>query len=169
VYYSTASQNESKAVKFDFINIHHTNSAIFFPRFLSHPALNTATKVRLLEWKGRYDLVNYVGRNTPTLREEDITGYKPKHQNDHWPEILKRATLFSDDGHTSKLVRVLALGEKYCKPVESKLDYTLKGDMWEKAGSMAIDSVDNGPNHWIRNNGWQQAWRDVPARQSGKL
>jgi hypothetical protein len=114
-------------------------------------------------------LVNYLARNSPTLRAGDITNYKPKNQGDHWPEIFKRATLYPDDGHTSKLIRVLAFGEKYCQPLEGKLDYAIKGDMWEKVGNMAIDGVDNGPNYWIRNCGWEQAWKDVPQRQGGKL
>jgi Questin oxidase-like len=169
VYYAASSQNPNKEVKFDFLNIHHTNSAIFFPTFLSHPAVPPTIKVRLLAWKGRFDLINYLGRNTPTLRPEDIKAYESTRPGDSWPEIFERATLFDDDGHIAKLIRILALGEQICKPYEGKKGFVVSGDMWEKMGLMAIDSVDNGPNHWVRNCGWKQAWVDVPERINGKL
>jgi hypothetical protein len=169
VYTAAASQNPAKVIKYDFINIHHTNSSIFFSRFLSHPAIKPAAKCKLLLWKGHFDLVNYLGRNSITLRPQDIESYQPKNPNDGWSEIFERATLFEDDGHTSKLVRAIAFGEKFCKPYEGRDGFVVKGDWWEKMAHMAIDAVENGPKHWVRNCGWQQAWKDMPARQNGKL
>jgi Questin oxidase-like len=169
VFYAAASQNPSKEIKFDFLNIHHTNSSIFFNRFLSHPAIPKATKVRLLEWKGRFDLLNYFGRNNPTLRPEDITNYQPKYPNTSWPEIFERATLYDDDGHVSKLVRAIANGQQICKPYEGMKGFLVKGDMWEKMAHMAMDAIDNGSVHWVRNCGWEEAWRDIPDRKAGRL
>ena len=37
VYYAAASQNQRHAPKFDFLTIHQTNAAIFYPRFVSAP------------------------------------------------------------------------------------------------------------------------------------
>jgi len=169
VYYSAASQNPKKQIKFDFLNIHHTNSAIFFPNFLQHPAIKPATRIRLLKWKGRFDIINYIGRNAPALYPQDITNYVPKQPGTGWPDIFERATEYDDDGHTSKLVRVIALGEEFCKKYEGQKGFVVSGDMWLKMGHMAIDSVDNGPNHWVRNCGWEEAWKDIPAREEGKL
>jgi hypothetical protein len=67
------------------------------------------------------------------------------------------------------LVRSIALGEKVCKPYEGRKGFLVKKDMWEKMGHMAIDAVDTGTIHWVRNCGWEEAWKDIPERQAGKL
>jgi len=169
VLYSAAAQNPDKAIKFDFINIHHTNAAVFFPVFLKHPAIPTHAKVRLLEWKGRFDLINYLARNAPQLYITDISTYLPKHPEQGWPEIFERATLYPDDGHASKLVRVMALGEKVCGPYSGQKGFDVEPGMWIKMGHMAIDSVDTGSSHWITNGGWgEEKWEGVPSRPGGK-
>ena len=113
--------------------------------------------------------MNYLGRNTPSLRPEDIENYRPKYPNTGWPQIFERATLYDDDGHLSKLVRSIAMGEKVCKPYEGRKGFLVKKDMWEKMGHMAIDAIDAGAVHWVRNCGWEEAWKDIPERQAGKL
>ena len=56
-------------------------------------------KIRLLEWKGRTDLVMYASRRSPKLLLEEITGYVPKDlqaRSAEWKGIFRR--LFDFEG-----------------------------------------------------------------------
>lgn len=166
VYFAGASQRPDKQVKFDFFYMHCVNCSIFFSTFMNEPWLKQEDKIRLLEWKGRLDLALYVSRGCPELRMDEIKNYRPKNSSDGWSEIIRRVDILSDDGHASKLVRALANSEQVCKQYESQPDdaFAIKGDMFLKLGHMAIDSVEaSGPN-WVRSTGFDQAWKDIPAR-----
>jgi len=72
-----------------------------------------------------------------------------------------------DDGHSSKLVRALANGERVCQEYEDApeaKDWKIKGDMWLNLAHMAIDSVEATTSKWVRNVGFEEAWKDVPQR-----
>lgn len=58
-YFSGAAQNPAKEHSIDFFFIHGLNCSIFFLSFLSQKWLSMENKVRLLEWKGRFDIVAY--------------------------------------------------------------------------------------------------------------
>ncbi|KAK2869685.1 hypothetical protein FQN49_003117 [Arthroderma sp. PD_2] len=163
VFFTGAAQNPRKAIKFDFFYIHALNSNIFLPAFFSQPWMTKENKIRLLEWKARMDLLVYVSRGCVEPRLEDITNYVPKRS---WDEVFKKTvTLEQDDGHAAKFVRHVAHAEKLCKPYEGKDGFRIKGDMWLKLGSMLVDSVSGpGPN-WVRSAGFEEAWKDVPARE----
>ncbi|KAJ9636519.1 hypothetical protein H2204_005352 [Knufia peltigerae] len=167
VYFAAGAQRPGKQVKFDFFYMHSVNCSIFFSAFLDEPWLSTENKCRLLEWKGRLDLAMYVSRGCPKLLTEEIKNYKPQHPQDGWAEIIRRVDKFPDDGHASKLVRALANGHEVCKPYEGQSEdvFVLQGDdVWLKLGHMAIDSVETGEPHWVRNAGFDEAWDEVPER-----
>lgn len=100
--------------------MHCVTSSIFLSKIVTLPYLDTRTKLRLLEWKGRADLVFYVSRGVPDLLLEEVTTYEAP--ND-WKTIFYESSVHPrDDGHLSKLVRALANGEKVCRPFEARAE-----------------------------------------------
>lgn len=136
VYYTSAAQRPDKAVKLDFFFIHCVNSSIFFSKLAHLPELSQRTRLRLLEWKGRMDLLMYVSRGCPKLLRDEITNYPVK--ND-WSTLFARAASHPvDDGHLAKFVRAAAHGEKACKPFESQGPEAMpvSGTMWLQIGNL---------------------------------
>ncbi|CRG87360.1 hypothetical protein PISL3812_04377 [Talaromyces islandicus] len=164
VYCCAASQHPPKAVKFEFLLIHALNCSIFFSAILDRSWISPRTKVRLLEWKGRMDLLLYVSRGTPPLDLEEITHY-PATRN--WKELFDTGNTHpSDDSHIVKLVRAIVNGERVCKPLESQgkaTNFMIKGDAWLKVGNMVIDST-LSDKRWIFGNGFDEAWEEIEDR-----
>jgi Questin oxidase-like len=132
VYCAAAAQHPPNTVKYDFVTIHAVNCSIFFSAILTRPWISTRAKVRLLEWKGRMDLVVYTSRHSPRLYLNEITGYPA---NKNWDEVFRAGNNSnSDDGHLVKLIRAIAHGERISKTE----DLTMKGDAWLKAGNMGM-------------------------------
>ncbi|OGM44780.1 hypA-like protein [Aspergillus bombycis] len=136
-YFTATAQRPSKQVKFDFFYIHGMNASIFLVKFISLPWLDVRSKLRLLEWKGRLNLLLYVSRNTPELYLNDVIEYQASRT---WADIFAYANAHPrDDGHISKLTRAVAIGERICRPYEAQaknLGLTITGDMWLKIGNM---------------------------------
>lgn len=168
VYYTGCAQHPPKIVKFDFYYMHCVNCSIFFSSFLKQDWLKTEDKVRLLEWKGRNDLAMYASRHSPELLINEITEYKPKipttASRDPWGDLFHRVRSHEDDGHASKLIRALAHGQQTCKPFEDRPEFRIKGDMWLQLGHMAIDSVEQDGDTWVRSAGFPQAWEKFEDR-----
>jgi hypothetical protein len=162
-YYTAGAQRSDKAIKYDFFFMHDVNCSIFFSAFLKQDWLSDADKARLLEWKIRIDLVMYASRKSPEIRMQDIREYKPK-QPSGFDEIEDRVCRLPDDGHASKLVRAIAHGQQICKPYEAREEFRLKQDDWLQLAHMAIDSVEMEGANWVRSAGFDEAWKDVPAR-----
>ena len=190
VYYTGSAQHPPKQIKFDFFLIHSVNTSIFFSAFHSQPWLTTVNKVRLLEWKGRFDLAMYVSQGCPEPLLSEITNYNPKNTlkgDTTWAGIINRVLRFEDDGHASKLIRTFAHGKRICKPYEGSEKFRIKGDMWKKLANMgmythmpacqviyafyylvkyklkitihvAIDSVEDTGDRWVRSAGFTEAW-----------
>lgn len=137
VYFTAASQRPSKQVKFDFFYIHTVNSSIFFTKILALDFLDTRTKLRLLEAKGRMDLMMYISRNAPELYLDEITKYPI---SNNWDALIVQGNRHPrDDGHLSKLVRALKNGESVCRPYEGRareLGLKITGDAWLRIGNM---------------------------------
>ncbi|KAL2851188.1 hypothetical protein BJY01DRAFT_209318 [Aspergillus pseudoustus] len=167
VYFTSASQRPSKIIKFDFFHIHTVNSSIFYSKILNLPSLTTRTKLRLLEWKGRMDLITYISRNVPALYLNEITQYPVTHD---WETITIRSNQHpDDDGHLAKLVRALRNAEHVCKLYtgrEEELGLKITEDSWLKIGNMVKDSVEGkgGEAMWVRSTGFDEAWVDFGDR-----
>ena len=58
-YFAGAAQRPGKARKIDFFYMHDVTSSIFLSVFVKQPWINVEDKVRLVEFKGRIDLVWY--------------------------------------------------------------------------------------------------------------
>ncbi|KAJ5099647.1 hypothetical protein N7532_006648 [Penicillium argentinense] len=165
VYYTSAAQRPEKAVKIDFFFIHCVNSSIFFSRIIQLPFIDTQTKLRLLEWKGRMDLIMYVSRNSPELRLNEVAQYPAESD---WATVFSRCVKHpGDDGHLTKFARAIAHGEKICKEFDKDSKMPISGDMWLRIGNMAIDSTAEGQNDgamWIRSAGFDEAWENLSGR-----
>src|SRR6187402_782843 len=103
--------------------MHCANSSIFFPTFNAQPWLSTASKVRLLQWKGYLDLAMYASRRSPPLFLDEIALYTPSKLeagDAEWKGIFRRLSEFEDDGHAIKLGRAVANGERVSKDFEEE-------------------------------------------------
>lgn len=137
VYYTGGAQHPPKQIKFDFYYMHCVNCSIFFSAFLKAPWLDTSSKVRLLEWKGRLDLCMYASRRSPKPLMEEIINYRPaKPEESSWEEVCRRIREHQDDGHGSKLVRAIAHGQEICKPFKDASTFPIQGAMWQQLGNM---------------------------------
>ncbi|OQE82252.1 hypothetical protein PENNAL_c0037G05844 [Penicillium nalgiovense] len=159
VYCTGAAQRPTREMKLDFFLIHCVNSSIFFSKIINLPALNQRSKLRMLEWKGRVDLLMYTSRGTPDLLLDEVANYPIK---EDWSQIFARSIAHpGDDGHLAKLARALAHGQKACQAYESKNpEMPIKGDMWLRIGNIAVDSTVHEENKpmWVRSTGFDEAW-----------
>ncbi|CAG7923159.1 unnamed protein product [Penicillium olsonii] len=164
VYYTSTAQRPSRAMKLDFFFIHCLNSSIFFSKIMKLPILDQRSKLRLLEWKGRMDLLMYTSRGTPDLLLEEVARYPAK---ENWSQIFARSVAHpGDDGHLAKLTRALAHGQKVCEPYESSNpEMPIRGDVWLRIGNIAVDStVEEGKPMWVRSTGFDEAWEPEGSR-----
>jgi hypothetical protein len=121
-------------MKLDFFFIHCVNSSIFFSKIVNLPYLDQRSKLRLMEWKGRIDLLMYVSRGTPDLLLDEVAKYPIK---EDWPQIFGRAVSHdTDDGHLAKLARAVAHGQRVCQGFENKHQMPINGDMWLRIGNI---------------------------------
>lgn len=166
-YFTGAAQRPRKKQKLDFFYMHNVNCSIFFTDFLDQDLLSLEAKVKLLAWKGRFDVVAYGSRGAPKLDLNEIIDYKPK-QPGSWEDVFRRVNDFDDDSHLSKLLRALANGQRVCKSYESNFPdrFPIKGSMWLQLAHMALDSMDNETyfDRWIRGAGFDDQWEKYPDR-----
>ncbi|KFY85054.1 hypothetical protein V500_08756 [Pseudogymnoascus sp. VKM F-4518 (FW-2643)] len=167
VFYTAAAQHPPKAIKIDFFFMHCVNASIFWPTFNALSWISDETKCRLLEWKGRLDLVMYVSRGTPPLLKEEIEAYAAETGKDvTWEKLGER--LYNDkrdDGHAVKLLRALGTAEQVCKGLEGG---RVQKEQWLGIGRMVVDSVEavqgSDQSAWARSVGFDKAWDDVKER-----
>ncbi|KAJ5346003.1 hypothetical protein N7452_004007, partial [Penicillium brevicompactum] len=164
VYYTSTAQRHDREMKLDFFLIHCLNSSIFFSKIVKLPYLDQQSKLRLLEWKGRMDLLMYTSRGTPDLLLEEVAKYPAK---ENWSQIFARSVAHpDDDGHLAKLTRALAHGQKVCEPYESSNpQMPIRGDVWLRIGNIAVDSTfEEGKPMWVRSTGFDEAWEPEGSR-----
>ncbi|CAG8026858.1 unnamed protein product [Penicillium olsonii] len=137
IYWTATAQNPEKELKLDFFFIHAVNLSIFFKAFMDLPYIADSAKSRLLEMKGRMDLLIWASRKVPESHVDDILNYPIRLG---WPEVFSKSYLHpSDDGHLAKFVRTVAFAEEFCRPYQTKLDsdtLPLSGDMWLQIGNL---------------------------------
>ncbi|KAK3350971.1 hypothetical protein B0H65DRAFT_422201 [Neurospora tetraspora] len=149
-------RDQKKMPRFDFFLMHHVTSAPFFPTVNAQDWISLDTKVRLLEWKIRMDLVQYAARGAPELSLDAITSYQPKEKKASGTpeEIISNLHFFEDDGHSIKLARAARICQLYYQ--------TRDDDYWNKFYHLIVDSVlAPGPN-WVRSCGFDEAWVEIP-------
>ncbi|KAK1778377.1 hypothetical protein QBC45DRAFT_414289 [Copromyces sp. CBS 386.78] len=149
-------RHEKKGPRFDFFLMHHVTSAPFFTTVNAQDWISLDTKVRLLEWKIRMDLVQYAARGAPELSLDAITSYQPKEKKASGTpeEIISNLHFFEDDGHAIKLARAARICQLYYQ--------TRDDDYWNKIYHLIVDSVLAPGPHWVRSCGFDEAWEDIP-------
>lgn len=107
VYWTALAQRPDKQIRFDFFLMHSITAGSLWPALNSASWISPANKCRLLEWKGRCDLMLYCQSGAPQLHPEELTLYRPKIPSG-WPGVFHRACEYSDDGHLVKFIRAIA-------------------------------------------------------------
>lgn len=137
------SVRKDKEIKLDFFLMHSLTTSIFLTTFMSQTWITPENKARLLEWKGRFDLLAYAAVGAPQLLVDEIENYVPKFSQagvgNPWLDIIERGIHKEDDGHTIKTIRALANGERLTaryRDVAEKLELPIVGDMWRKIAVM---------------------------------
>ena len=60
---------------------HHINSSLIYITINNQDWISLGTKARMLEWKIRMDLLQYVAQASPAFSVESIVNYTPKLQH----------------------------------------------------------------------------------------
>ena len=106
---------------------------------MNQPWITASNKARLLEYKGRLDLLQYASRGCPKLLFSEIENYTPKKKEaSDWPSIFERVNLIDDDGHAAKLVRAFAHGQCISGPWEDSEKFRVKDKLWLQLGNMGM-------------------------------
>ncbi|KAK2023934.1 hypothetical protein LX32DRAFT_627118 [Colletotrichum zoysiae] len=151
--------------RYDFFLIHHLTLAPIL--LLLGPATWIPEKVkhRILEWKGRFDILQYVARWCPPLQIESVADYKPHDTflGSSTEELLPRFHGKPDDGHVVKVARALVIAQRNSQKYRHRPWIRIKDDAtWLKALYVLLDStimVHSG-FPWVRSAGWDEAWED---------
>ena len=173
VYLTGAAQRPEKEVKLDFFFMHSVNASLFFSAFNKQTWLSLENKVRLLEWKGRIDLLTYASRLAPKLDPDETLNYKPRKDGMTWASLIERVNrLKYDDGHIAKLVRAPAHGSQVCAPYQDQTELFTRFPLNERAflqiANMAIDTTMDPilPRRWVRGAGGERNWKNFADRRS---
>ncbi|KAF1349189.1 hypothetical protein BDV97DRAFT_297171 [Delphinella strobiligena] len=158
-------QRPGKSPKIDFFYMHDVTSSIFLIILERQDWISIEDKVRLVEWKGRMDLVWYAASSAPVLDTKWIESYQPTlSKGMYWRDLYKAVNVDHDDGHLAKIVRALKNAEDVEKLCVGSKHLPVKGDMWFKIAQMAYDSTVNLPidAKWIMGAGFDPLWNSVP-------
>ncbi|KAI8182691.1 hypothetical protein KHU50_002349 [Colletotrichum sp. SAR 10_65] len=165
-----------KESRWDFFLIHHVNASPIFLCFNSKSWISTENKIRMLEHKIRMDLVQYAARGSPQIRVDAISSYRPKDKDQNKQLVSKPTDLLprfhhqSDDGHTIKVVRALGICQELSQKYSNKPWIRIKNDdEWLKLHYSVLDGTEHSGTKWVRSTGLEEAWKDVPSRDSSKL
>ncbi|KAJ0290398.1 hypothetical protein COL940_000916 [Colletotrichum noveboracense] len=165
-----------KESRWDFFLIHHVNASPIFLCFNSKSWISTENKIRMLEHKIRMDLVQYAARGSPQIRVDAISSYRPKDKDQNKQLVSKPTDLLprfhhqSDDGHTIKVVRALGICQELSQKYSNKPWIRIKNDdEWLKLHYSVLDGTEHSGTKWVRSTGLDEAWKDVPSRDSSKL
>ncbi|KAK7966084.1 uncharacterized protein PG986_000361 [Apiospora aurea] len=161
---SAAALRPGKDPKYEFFLMHHVTSAPIFVTLNKQDWIPTEYKIRMLEWKIRMDIVQYVARGSPKLSVEKIANYVPQDEvlSSSADQMLPRLHSLSDDGHVIKLWRAVGVGRKLSEPYENRSWLQIKGSkLWDQVAHLIVDSVEAPGPRWVRNAGFEEAWKDV--------
>lgn len=104
------------------------------PSFVNHPWISRSNSIRLLEWAGRCHLLNYISQTAPPITTADIEDYPLKRS---WDEMFSYAINHpSDDGHLSKCIRSLALGQQVMTGENLQPSYQMRPELWARLANL---------------------------------
>ncbi|KAG9229999.1 hypothetical protein BJ875DRAFT_537404 [Amylocarpus encephaloides] len=175
---TSAAQKAGKTRKIDFFYLHIVTCSIFFSALNQQDWLKIEDKVRLLEWKGRLDLVWYAANGAAEMKSENVLGYEPSLSKGwDWRAIYKESNEIHDDGHVVKFMRALKHGEDVVEPhvkQEGAASFPVHGDMWLKIAQICYDStatIERDPpgqlsKKWVWGAGFEPPWFQIPDLKS---
>ncbi|KHN94618.1 uncharacterized protein MAM_07524 [Metarhizium album ARSEF 1941] len=160
---ASASWKPPHIPKYDFYLMHSLNSSMFL-LCLDKPCFPVSARLRILEHKMRYDVVQYVARGCPALSPSHVTNYDPGERLVRRPEdLLPRYHGIIDDGHVIKAARSLLLAQRVSRKWAGKAWIRIAQDQdWLKAHYMLLKSVEGQEPPWVRSAGFDEAWSAVP-------
>ncbi|CAK1362212.1 Oxidoreductase AflY [Cercospora beticola] len=165
-YSCGGAQRPGKVAKVDFFFMHMVTSSIFLSILARQDWLETEDKIRLVEWKGRLDLVWYAASSAPALDRKWLEQYQPTlSAGMDWRALYRAVTVEPDDGHLAKIVRSLKWAEEEAKGVETSETIPVAGSGWFKLAQMAYDSTAHLPipAKWIMGAGYDFLWTRVDS------
>ncbi|OTB14049.1 hypothetical protein K445DRAFT_319583 [Daldinia sp. EC12] len=159
---ASAAFHPGKEPKFDFFLMHHINVNPIYVALNKQDWIPIESKVRLIEWKIRLDLLQYAVQACPPLELDNIAAYVPQ-AGKLTPanEQLSQIHNLDEDGHGIKLFRAFGVGQTLCEKYEDKPWARIKGDLWTKIGHLIVDSIQREPR-WVRGAGENEAWEVIP-------
>ena len=116
--------------------------------------------------------MTYAGMGAPEPKFDWLLSHPSKLPNQTWATIFDRACYHEDDGHMSKMIRVMKHAENVSKNYDHLPEFKVKQSMFLPAAIAAIDSGSRQPMEWtkhydfIRGAGYPEAWENVPLRSS---
>lgn len=105
--------------------MHSITAGSLWPVFNSVSWITPEIKCRLLEWKGRADLMLYCQSGAPSIQPYELTTYQPRFPSE-WSTIFRRACDYKDDGHLVKFIRGIATAEQITRPFVAKSQFMLR-------------------------------------------
>lgn len=131
---------------------------------LDKPCFPAAARVRILEHKMRYDVLQYAARGAPRLSPAHAAAYNPPCPPGQRPEdLLPRYHAVADDGHAVKAGRALLLAQRVSRRWAGRPWVRLRDDAdWRGAHCMLLRGVEGDEPLWVRGAGFDQAWGGVP-------
>lgn len=164
-YSCGAAHKAGKTRKIDFFYMHNVTSSIFLTVLAQQNWISPEDKVRLVEWKGRLDLVWYAASAAAELRLENIANYKPTlSKGMDWAAMYKAVNAQHDDGHVAKFIRALKNGEEVTKALQQGEDaasFPVRGDLWFRIAQIAYDStagIAKDIDKWVWGAGFDPMW-----------
>jgi hypothetical protein len=137
-----AAQRAGKVRKADFFLLHMSTSAFSIYVLLQETWIQIEDKARLLDWKGRLDLLWYAGNGSSELNLKYTRDYQRSlSEGMDWCTLYTMVNDLHDDGHVVKLVRALKLGESVVKAYEQEknsVDFPVTGELWFKMPKCAM-------------------------------
>lgn len=131
-------------------------------------------KTRLLEWKMRLDLLQYISRGSPPLtvspENDPLDIYVPREGPDGLAsdisprDLLPRVMEIEDDGHTIKLARALIIAQDNTRHFADRGWVRIHNDkQWLRIHHMLLHGVEGQPGQWVRSAGFKEAWGEIPV------
>ncbi|KAG6048549.1 hypothetical protein E4U39_007270 [Claviceps sp. Clav50 group G5] len=161
---AASSQYPPHVPRYDFFLIHSLNASLFFLS-LDKPFIPVSGRIRLLEHKMRYDMLQYIARGCPLIRMSTIRECNThvKQEAKLPVDLLPTLQNIVDDGHVVKVVRSLLLAEETSSEWEGSRWMRLSSvEDWLQAHRMLLRGVQGQNDKWIYGAGFPSAWKDVP-------
>jgi hypothetical protein len=168
-YATGAAKRPGKEHKIDFFHMHGVTASVLLDVFLRQPWISLEDKIRLVQRKGRVDLLWYAGSGAVDLNHSAIANYTahPSAGSD-WDALYNAAMKEHDDGHLVKLVRALKHGQDISQPFENSDEgeaFPVKGNEWLKIAQLGYSSTARRPieQKWVWGAGFDECWELVPS------